>query len=161
MQIETPSAVPLPPDVQKAIEAARNTVSMMNAEHSRLSKLVKNLDGDVKSKHVEKTNLESQIQVLSDAHAELQSKHDALLSEHSQEKDNLESTKKEIDSLKKQIEEILVEHGKRKEKLDLFSADLNEKASALSSKESELQTWEKELTDKRNLLKKLAQDLNG
>lgn len=56
--------VVLPEHVQQAIENARNNVSVLEAESTRLQKLVKEMKDNVEAKHSERVHLEKNIEIL-------------------------------------------------------------------------------------------------
>lgn len=55
------ATVPLPDDLQAQIENAKNSVSLMQAEYSRLQKLVLNEKDKLERIHDEKTNVDAKV----------------------------------------------------------------------------------------------------
>lgn len=101
--INNTSTIPLPDDIQKAIESARNNLTLMQVEISRLSKLKGQLEKEIGNLNSEKVNLENSVAHLTLNSAELISDNKILSDNLANAQKSLEKMKVEEDTISKEI----------------------------------------------------------
>lgn len=145
MQVSAPQGIPLPKEVQSALEAAKNNVTVLNAETSRLAKLAHNSEEEVRKSHEEVASSNVRLaeinSLIENKKAELQSitkeaneiknlceKQKASLLETIEKQ---EASQKEVSDLEMKLEEKKAEHAR-------LSTDIINRHAEVSNKEANL-----------------------
>ena len=122
---------PLPDDIQARIENARNNITIMEAEFSRLQKLSLELESKIKTQHVEMKSCEESIN-------SLRSVEKALMSDVANLEVNKGNLTDSIIKAKSELAQIQEETKQLKEINNIEIAGINERENALEEKEKDI-----------------------
>ena len=148
MNLSSPEkSITLSDEETQAIEEAKNRVTLLDAESSRLMKLAKSTEKEIRALHTEKTILENELASLKETREALTIQiNESKLRWEEQEKATRELFDKAENS-RKAVEQANQDLKEREQKINI-------KEDELSQKEITLQEMHKELTARKTSLDK-------
>jgi len=136
--------IPLPEELQARIENAKNNLTLIEAEYSRLQKLVIDIDGQIKVKHIEFKELSDKIDEKNSILKSLNEEISDLESKKVSLTNSLVGITEQISTLESLSESYNSNFAKQKTELDNKEKELADRESLLIVKESDLTKRESE-----------------
>lgn len=130
---QAPVNTPLPDDINAAIENARNSVTIMEAEYTRLQKLTYTEKDSLQKVHEEKTFLSSKIE-------EIKKEIEILINNNASKKMELLTTTTELENAQKSLREAMENANKVTSIHIMKSASLDARESSVTAREEDLNT---------------------
>jgi hypothetical protein len=130
--------IELPEDLRGHIENARNNVTLMEAEHIRLQKLVQECKDIVNQKHIEKTTLETNS-------FKLRQDIEDLINTITAKTVELQKIEEKVESAKKVFEDIKTESGN-------LATTNTQKSAELDKREADIQKYEGDVNNRIQIL---------
>ena len=157
--INVPSSIPLPEDVERAVEQAKNNITVMQVETTRLTKFKIQLEKDV-------TDLNTQKSVLEENVKSLQSQSNKLISDNTTLQESVKTSSQTLEDIKKQQSIISEEITSQRAYLSVKQASLKQDRDAFDKEKTDLmesvqnyQADKDELSKKKSFLQELLTKL--
>lgn len=136
--LEIPTSTPLPEDVVTAIEAARNRVSLLEAEAGRFERLISSQKRELTTLDGSISDLQAQVELIT-----------SMKEAVSKEVTDLENQKA---SLEKDLKSTNASIKNSKAEIDSQRQEINERLSVLEIKEATVLATESALVERSNIL---------